>query len=74
MTNLNYTDLFKELICEFAHERVTVFRVAVNEVDKGTAVGVLRISMKLVNESVARPYLWPLPHKRSSYASAASTH
>jgi hypothetical protein len=74
MVSPNHTYLFEKLICKFAHKRITVFRVAVNEIDKGTTMCILRASIKLIHGSVVRLYLWPLLHKRSSSASAASTH
>ena len=49
MTNSNYTDLFKKLICEFAHKGVSVFRVAVNEVDESTTLRVLRASINSID-------------------------
>jgi len=69
-----HTHLFKKLICKFAHKRVTVFRVAMNEVDESTTMRIFGESTKLTNGSVVRPYLWSLLHKHSSFASAAATH
>jgi hypothetical protein len=74
MTSSIHTHLFKKLICKFAHKRVTVFCVAVNEVDESTTVRIFGASTKLTNGNVVRPYLWSLLHKHSSFASAASTH
>lgn len=71
---LIHSHLFKKLICKFAHKWVTVFRVAVNEVDESTTVRIFGASTKLTNEDVVRPYLWSLLHKHSSFASAVSTH
>ena len=48
MTSSSYTYLFKKLICKFAYKRVTVFRVAMNEVDKSTTVCILGTSIKLI--------------------------
>jgi hypothetical protein len=48
MTSLIRTHLFKKLICKFAYKGVTVFRVAVNEVDESTAVRIFGASTKLI--------------------------